>query len=144
MRMRTALLSPLALGAVIFAALMEPTVLWAAESVTLTSAQMDTVTAGAVAVGMAASAIAEGPNARAHTNTSTTVISTPKNIVDIGLGFGKAVACCGSNTGTTVQAVYYAEGDRVIANSLVTDTRTPMFSLSYGLTTVIAVHVPPR
>ncbi len=142
--MRTALLSPLALGAVVFVALTEPVVLWAAEPVRLTEAQMDVVTAGAVVVGMGAWAIADGSSTYTYTSTSTTVISTPRNNVDIGLGFGKAVACCGSNTDTTVQAVYYAEGDRVIANSLVTDTRTPMFSLSHGVTTVIAVHVPSR
>jgi hypothetical protein len=140
--MRTIILSPLALGAVVFAALMEPAVLWAAEPVRLTGAQMDTVTAGTVAVGMAASAIADGPNARAHTSTSTTVISTPKNIVDIGLGFGKAYACCGSSTDTGVQSAYYAEGDIVIAHSIVKDTHNPQFSASHGVTTVIAIDIP--
>jgi hypothetical protein len=103
---------------------------------------MDTVTAGAVAVGMAASAIAEGPNARAHTNTSTTVISTPKNIVDIGLGFGKAYACCGSSADTGVQTAYYADGDMVIAHSIIKDHHTPVSSFSHGVTTVIAIDIP--
>ena len=140
--MRIILLSPLALGAVVFAALMEPAVLWAAEPVRLTGAQMDTVTAGAVAVGMAASAIADGPNARAHTSTSTTVISTPKNIVDIGLGFGKAYACCGSSADTGVQTAYYADGDIVIANSIVKDNHNPHFSASHGVIAVISINLP--
>jgi hypothetical protein len=142
MRMRTTLLSPLALGAVVFAALMEPAVLCAAEPARLTGAQMDTVTAGAVAVEMAASAIADGPNAQAHTSTSTTVISTPKNIVDIGLGFGRAYACCGSSADTGVRTAYYAEGDIVIAHSIVKDTDNPHFSASHGVTTVIAINLP--
>ncbi len=45
--MRMTLLSPLALGAVVFAALAHPVVLWAAEPVRLTGTQMDAVTAGA-------------------------------------------------------------------------------------------------
>ena len=140
--MRTTLLSPLALGAVVFAALAEPVVLRAAEPARLTQTQMDAVTAGTVVVGMAAGAIADGPNARTHTSTSTTVISTPKNIVNIGLGFGKAYACCGSSADTNVQAMYYAEGDIVVANSIIKDTSNPRFSSSHGVTTVIAVDVP--
>ena len=104
--------------------------------------QMDAVTAGAVAVGMGAFAIAEGSNTHTYTSTSTTVISTPRNNVEIGRAFGKAVACCGSNSGTDVQAAYYAEGDKVIAHSNVHDHRTPMFSFSQGLITVIVVDVP--
>ena len=58
--MRITLLSPLALGAAVFAALAQPVVLWAAEPVRLTGTQMDAVTAGAaVAVGVGASATAE-------------------------------------------------------------------------------------
>ena len=140
--MRTILLSPLALGVVVFAALTEPAVLWAAEPVRLTGAQMDIVTAGAVAVGMASLATADGPDARTYTSTSTTVISTPTNIVDIGLGFGKAYACCGSSADTGVQTAYYADGDIVIANSIVKDNQTPVSSFSYGVTTVIAINVP--
>ena len=52
--MRTTLLSGLALGAVVFAALAQPVVLWAAEPVRLTGTQMDAVTAGAIAVGVGA------------------------------------------------------------------------------------------
>lgn len=139
--MRTTLLSPLALGAMFFVALGEPVALWAAEPVRLTETQMDAVTAGTVAVGMGAWATADGYNTytSTYTNTFTTVISTPTNTVDIGLGFGTAVACCGTGTDTNVQATYYAEGDRVTAHSLVGDTRTPLFSFSYGITTVIAV-----
>jgi hypothetical protein len=141
---RIALFSPLALGAVAFFALAEPVVLWAAEPVRLTGTQMDAVTAGTIAIGMGALAVADGSNTYTYTNTSTTVISTPKNNVNIGLGFGTAVACCGSNTGTSVQAAYYAEGDRVIASSIITDTRTSQFSFSHGVTTVIAVDSPPQ
>ena len=115
---------------------------WAAEPVRLTGTQMDAVTAGAVAVGVGAWATADGSSAYTYTSTSTTVFSTPKNNVDIGLGFGKAVACCGSSTDTGVQTTYYAEGDKVIANSNVNDTSTPLFSFSHGVTTVIAVDVP--
>jgi hypothetical protein len=140
--MRTTLLSPLALGAVIFAALAEPVVLWAAEPMRLTGTQMDTVTAGAVTVGVSAWATADGSSAGTYTSTSTTVFSTPKNNVDIGLGFGKAVACCDSSSDTGVQTTYYAEGDKVIVNSTVNDTSTPQFSFSHGVTTVIAVDVP--
>ena len=142
--MKTTLLSPLALGVMVFAALMEPAALWAGEPVRLTGTQMDAVTAGAVAVGMGAWAIAEGPNARTHTSTSTTVIGTPKNVVDIGLGSGKAYACCGSSTDTGVQTVYYGEGDIVIAHSVIKDHQTPVSSFSHGVTTVIAIDVPSR
>ena len=142
--MRAALLSPLALRAVVFAALMESAVLWAAEPIRLTGTQLDTVTAGAVAVGMSSWAAADGSSARTYTSTSTTVITTPKNVVSIGLGLGKAYACCGSSSETSVQSSYYAEGDKVIAHSLVTDTHTPRFSLSHGITTVIAIDIPSK
>lgn len=142
--MKSALLSPLAVGVVVFAALMESPVLWAAEPVRLTGTQMDTVTAGAVAVGMAAGASADGSTARTYTSTSTTVMTTPNNVVSVGLGFGKAYACCGSSTDTSVQSSYYAEGDRVIAHSIVTETHTPRFSLSHGITTVIAIDIPSK
>ena len=144
--MRTILLSPLALGTAVFVTLGEPAVLWAGEPMRLMETQMDAVTAGTVVVGMGAAAAASGYNTFTYTSTSTTVISTPTHTstVDIGLGSGTAVACCGSGTDTNVQTAYYAEGDRVSANSIVSNTRTPLFSYSYGLTTVIAVHVPPR
>ena len=45
--MRRTLLSPLALGVVVFAALAQPLVLRAAEPARLTGTQMDAVTAGA-------------------------------------------------------------------------------------------------
>ena len=139
--MRTAMFSPLILGAVVFAALSEPAVLAAAESVRLTETQMDAVTAGTVAIGMGAFAVAGSPDAYTYTNTSTIVFSTPtpKTNVDIGLGFGKAYACCGPNTYTSVQAVYYAEGDKVIAHSTNIDTSTPQFSFSHGVTAVTNV-----
>jgi hypothetical protein len=137
-----ALLSPLVLGAVVFAALTKPVVLWAAEPVRLTGTQMDAVTAGAVAIGMGALAVADGSNTYTYTSTSTTVISTPKNNVDIGLGFGKAYACCGSSSDTSVQSAYYAEGDKVTAHGVVINTDTPQFSFSHGVTTVIAVDIP--
>jgi hypothetical protein len=142
--MRTTLLSPLALGAVVFVALAEPVVLWAAEPVRLTGAQMDAVTAGAVVIGMGALATTDSPNALTYTNTSTRVMSTPKNNVEIGLGFGKAYACCGSSSDTSVQSVYYAEGDKVIAHGVVINTNTPNFSFSHGVTTVIAIDIPSR
>jgi hypothetical protein len=144
--MKTILFSPLALGTVVFVALGEPVVLWAAEPMRLMEIQMDAVTAGAVAVGMEAGAAAGGYNTYTHTTTSTTVISMPThtNTVDIGLGSGTALACCGSGTDTNVQAAYYADGDRVIANSIVSNTRTPLLSFSQGVTTVIAVHAPSR
>ena len=85
--MRMTLLSPLALGAMIFAVLAEPVVLWAAEPVRLTGAQMDAVTAGAVAVGVGASATADGSDAGTYTSTSTTVFSTPTDNVEIGSRF---------------------------------------------------------
>jgi hypothetical protein len=142
--MKTTLLSPLALRAVVFAALMESAVLWAAEPVRLTGAQMDAVTAGTVAVGMGALATAEGPNARTYSSTSTNVISTPRNIVNIGLGHAKAYACCGSSSDTNVETAYYAEGDIVIANSIIKDNDNPRFSSSHGVITVIAVDIPLR
>ena len=140
--MRMTLLSPLALGAVIFTALAQPLVLWAAEPVRLTGTQMDAVTAGAVAIGVGAWATADGSNTSTYTSTSTTVFSTPKGNVDIGLGFGKAVACCGSSSNTDVQTAYSAEGDKVIAHSNVHDHDTPRFSFSNGHITVIVIDVP--
>lgn len=144
--MKTASLSLLALGAVVFAAPTELAVLWAAEPVRLTETQMDAVAAGTMAVGTGALAIAGGSDTYTYTSTSTTVISgsTPTNTVDIGLGSGTAVACCGSGTYTTVEAVYYAEGDRVSASSIVTDTQTSQYSFSFGIATVIAVDTPPQ
>lgn len=142
--MRTALFSPLALGTVVFFVLAEPAALGAAEPVKLTETQMDAVAAGTVAVVMNALTTADGANTSTYTSTSTTVFSTPGSIVDIGLGFGTAVACCGSGTDTSVQTVYDAEGDKVISNSTVNDISNPLFSLSNGVTTVIAVDVPSQ
>ena len=81
----------------------------------LTGAQMDAVTAGAVAVGVGASATADGSDAGTYTSTSTTVFSTPDGNVEIGRGFEKAVACCGSSTDTDVQTAYSAEGDKKLS-----------------------------
>jgi len=139
------LLSLLALYTVIFAAFLKPAALWAAEPERLTASQMDTVTAGAVVIGMTAMAIAglsPYPTYTSYTSTTTwtTVINPPTNIVQIGLGFGKAVACCGQGTYTDVQSMYYAEGDRVIANNMNINTTTPVFSSSFGFTTVIVVN----
>jgi hypothetical protein len=142
--MKTTLLSSLALRAVVFAALMESAVLWAAEPMRLTGAQMDTVTAGAFAVGTGAFAAAEGPNAYTHTSTSTNVISTPKSIVNVGLGSAKAYACCGPSSDTNVETAYYADGDIVIANSIIKDNDNPRFSSSHGVITIIAVDIPLR
>ncbi len=140
--MRMTLLSPLALGVVVFAALAQPVVLLAAEPARLTHTQMDAVSAGAVAVGVGASATTEGSNTGAYTNTSTTVFSTPNGNVEIGRGFGKAVACCGWSSDTDVQTAYSAEGDKVIAHSNVHDHDTPQRSFSTGHITVIAIDVP--
>lgn len=142
--MKTTLLSPLALGAVVFAVLMESAVSWAAEPVRLTGTQMDAVTAGAVGLGMGAFAAADGPNAHTHTSTSTKVIGTPKNIVNIGIGHAKAYACCGSSSDTNVETAYYADGDIVIANSIIKDNDHPRFSSSHGVTTIIAIDIPSR
>ena len=140
--MRMTLLSPLALGAVVFAALAHPLVLRAAEPVILMGTQMDAVTAGAVAVAVGASATAEGSNTGTYTSTLTTVFSTPNGNVEIGRGFGKAVACCGSSSDTDVQTAYSADGDKVIAHSNVHDRDTPQFSFSSGHITVIVIDVP--
>jgi hypothetical protein len=139
--MRITLLSSLAFGVVVFVALAESAV-WAAEPTRLTGPDMDAVTAGAVAVGVGALATADSFSSYTSTSTSTTVFSTPKNNVDIGLGFGKAVACCGSSTDTHVETAYAAEGDKVIVNSTVHDHDTPRFSFSHGHITVIAIDVP--
>jgi hypothetical protein len=140
--MRKTLLSPLALGAVVFAALAQPVVLLAAEPAKLTGTQMDAVTAGAVAVGVQATATADGSSTSTYTSTSTTVFSTPKGNVEIGRGFGKAVACCGSSADTNVTTTYSAEGDKVIAHSNIHDHDTPHRSFSTGHITVIAIDVP--
>ena len=140
--MRRTLLSPLALGVVVFAALAQPLVLRAAEPARLTGTQMDAVTAGAVAVAVGASATAEGSNTSTYTSTLTTVFSTPNGNVEIGRGFGKAVACCGSSSDTDVQTAYSADGDKVIAHSNVHDRDTPQFSFSSGHITVIVIDVP--
>jgi hypothetical protein len=140
--MRITLLSSLAFGAVVFAALAEPVFLSAAEPVRLTGAQMDAVTAGAVAVAVGALATADSSSSYTSTSASTKVFSTPKNNVDIGLGFGEAVACCGSSADTRIQTAYSAEGDKVIAHSNVHDHHTPRFSFSQGHITVIAIDVP--
>lgn len=141
--MRKALLSPLARAAV-FSALAAPGALSAAEPVRLTGTQMDAITAGTVAVGVGAWATTDGSNGYASTSTSTRVFSTPNNIVQIGKGFGKAVACCGSSGDTGVQTTYYAEGDKVIAHSNVKDIDNPRFSFSHGVITVIAIDIPGR
>lgn len=140
--MRTTLLSPLALGAVVFAALAEPAVLWAAEPVRLMGTQMDAVTAGAAGVLVVASATADGSNEYVATSASTTAFSTPSNIADVAVGHGTAVACCGSSGDTNVQTVYYAEGDIVIAHSTVIDIDTSLFSVSHGVIAVVAIDVP--
>ena len=140
--MRTTLHSRVALGTMVFAILTESAFLWAAEPVRLTETQMDAVTAGTITVGTYATAIADGYPTNpeyTYTSTYTTVITEPSNIVDIGLGYGQAYACCGSRTYTNVQTTYYAEGDRVSASSINVDTMTTEFSYSYGFTSVITV-----
>jgi hypothetical protein len=60
-------------------------------------------------------------NTYTYTSTSTRAFSTPKDNVDIGLGFGRAVACRGSSSDTEIQTAHYAKGDKDIANSIVHD-----------------------
>lgn len=145
--MRTTSLLRLGLGAMVFSILMKPAVpLWAGEPVRLTMAQMNAITAGAVAVGTNAFATAgnnitypTSTSTYTYTSTYTTVISEPSNTVQMGLGFGSAVAYGGSGTQTYVQSTYYAEGERVMINNINTNTTMPGLSYSSGFTSVITV-----
>ncbi len=113
-----------------------------AEPQSLTDSQMDAVTAGEVLIGVFAVAAAGGDQAYTNTQTSTLIISSPDNVVDIGLGKGQATACCGSDINTAVSTTADASGDKVIQTSLTIDTAGPGYSQSLGFINVIAITPP--
>lgn len=131
--MRKTLFSPLALGAVVFAALAQPVI---AEPVRLTGTQMDAITAGTTAVGVGAWATG---TTSASTSTSTFVKSN--NVAEIGVGHGKATGS-GSGANSDVNTGYYSDAGKVIAHSTSHDVHTPRFSVSHGTVVVVGVNVP--
>lgn len=134
--MKKALLSPLALGAAVFAVLAQPVIVSAAEPVRLTGTQMDTVTAGTTGVGV--DAWATGTTSAA-TSTSTSVKSN--NVVEVGVGHGKATGS-GSGADSNVSTGYYSDAGKVVANSTNHDVHNPHFSFSHGNVVVVGINVP--
>jgi hypothetical protein len=134
--MRKTLLSPLALGAVVFAALAQPVIVSAAEPVRLTGTQMDAVTAGRTGVGVVASATGD-----TSASTSASTVARANNVVEIGIGHGKAVAS-GSDPDTKVQTSYSSDAGKVIAHSTVHDIDNPHLSASHGVVVVVGINAP--
>jgi hypothetical protein len=134
--MKKTLLSPLALGAVVFAALAQPVIVSAAEPVRLSGTQMDTVTAGTTAVGVGAWA-----TGTTSTSASTSTSVKSNGVVEIGVGHGRAVGS-GSGADSHVSTGYYSDAGKVIAHSTSHDIHNPRFSFSHGSVVVIGINVP--
>jgi hypothetical protein len=134
--MKKTLLSPLALGAVVFAALAQPVIVSAAEPVRLTGTQMDAVTAGSTGVGVEASATGD-----TSASTSVSTVARANNVVEIGIGHGKAVAS-GSDADTSVQTTYSSDANKVIHHSSVHDVNNRHFSASNGVVVVVGINAP--
>jgi hypothetical protein len=108
----------------------------------LSTAQMDGVTAGAMVVSVDAAALALGNPSLTDTNTFTKVWTSPNGRVEIGLGYGQAYACCGSNTVAQVSTSADADGKLVITRSGNVQIKTPVDVLARGFISIISVNGP--
>jgi hypothetical protein len=134
--MRKTLLSPLALGAVVFAALAQPVIVFAAEPVSLTGTQMDAVTAGRTGVTVNAEATGD-----TSASASTSTFAKANNVVELGVGHGTAVAS-GSGADTDVKTTYSSDAGRVIAHTAGHDVNNRNFSISHETVAVIGINAP--
>jgi hypothetical protein len=83
----------------------------------LTELQMDSITAGTVAVSVSSSATAAGDSTYAYITTNTYTSSKAEGFVEIGKGSGEAYACCSPSTDADVSTGAYADGDAVLIAS---------------------------
>lgn len=86
-----------------------------AEPRVLSSAELDSVTAGAVSVQVDASASTIGAHAETLTDARTTAITTPLFDLAYGTGQSRAVACCGPEAGAFATTSAIGQGDVVLA-----------------------------
>lgn len=77
---------------------------------TLTTVQMDTVSAGTVTVTSHSVAGAYGSSGYTSTRSITRTSSAPQNGYELGIGRASANACCGPNTAAAVETDSYADG----------------------------------
>lgn len=114
---------------------------WAAPE-RLTSLQLDTVSAGHVAVSTTATATALGPSGRTATKTNTFTKSLPNGVVELGLARGKAYACCGPDTDANVQTDSYADGAIVNSHSTNIKMSNSKFAKAHGVEVIVSVNPP--
>ncbi len=111
----------------------------------LTDTQMDHVTAGFVAVDVNAAAASFGPGSQTFTNTgaSTRSFHTPNGWqIDLGVGHGTAIACCGTYNDTTVNTSAAVAGDKTFIYENHSESRSAFHSASRGRILAIAVTAP--
>lgn len=110
----------------------------------LTELQMDDITAGAVAVSVVARAAALGIPNYTSTRTNTYAFSFGGGIVEIGIGAGRAYACCGPYTYAEVSTGYYSDADLTFARTVDVQRSTPRFSFAAGRVVVVGINLPDR
>lgn len=82
----------------------------------LTTAQMDTVTAGSAGVDALANAFVVGTSGR--TSAATNAFASTNRLIDIARGSASAFACCTPLVTTTATADVYGTGDNVFFNRI--------------------------
>lgn len=86
-----------------------------AEPRILSATELDSITAGAVAVQVDAVAGAIGEHAETLTDAHTTAITTPMFDLAYGIGQSRAVACCGPKADAFAATSAIGQGDVVLA-----------------------------
>ncbi|MCO6440140.1 MAG: hypothetical protein J5I81_03440 [Nitrococcus mobilis] len=104
----------------------------------LTHLQMDTVSAGGVAVSAESLATSSGDSGYTSTRSGTFIINTPG--ADIGLAGGTAAACCGSDTDATVSTDSSGDGAIVAGGGANVANSNPLFSKAIGVEVIVSVN----
>ena len=141
MRIARVVFSFLTVGAMVGVVLADPVITNSPRPARLTEAQMDAVTAGEVLVSVDALAVARGPHTNTRADTQTTALAG--RLVDVGIGVGTAIACCGALSATDVSTSASAEGGQtVISSERNHGSDTPLYSYKAGTAVIVSVKHP--
>jgi hypothetical protein len=123
-------------------ALAEPAAMSISEPVRLTESQMDTLTAGTVAVSVAAIATAEGDSTYTSTITTTNALSLGKGVVEKAEGKAEAFAYGTESADTAVWTYGYGDGKITVIKEKFFNQDRGTVSYSSGSIKVHTVHPP--
>ena len=91
-------------------------------------------------VSIGGQASASGEVAQAYTSVVTKAIDT--RYAEIAIGHVRSIACCGSDTNTSVQASTFTNQDFSASHIMLKDVNTPRFSYSLGNAVIVSISHP--